>query len=270
MVCDPDDWTYISSIRVPFPIWKNWNPSKVFPENLMGFCGFFSAYVVYPITNDYILSFTYVYAFVVSVFIVSYIIALMLLVKKILKITLQASIVYSFIAYLLHFLFMLSQDTNNMFMFTASNLNCFVNYTIPSLFCFVLATYFISIYLSDYNYLFIDLKREKEQQNYLKMGIIALLIYLAIFSNMVCNIIFVAPFIYMFLEMLFVYIRTNGVKRLFKISTVKKYGLFAYIFFLESFCLIFEYNGGRAESLSFNGGGCWYNNRCQVHFGTYQ
>lgn len=32
MVCDPDDWTYISSIRLPIPIWKNWNPSKVFPE----------------------------------------------------------------------------------------------------------------------------------------------------------------------------------------------------------------------------------------------
>ena len=32
MVCDPDDWTYISSIRYAIPLWKDWNPSKVLPE----------------------------------------------------------------------------------------------------------------------------------------------------------------------------------------------------------------------------------------------
>ena len=105
MICDPDDWTYISSIRSPYPIWKNWNPSKVFSENLMGICGFFSAYVVYPVLKDYILSFTYVYAFVISIFITFYMTALLLLIRKVLNMKIQESLICSFVAYLLHFLF---------------------------------------------------------------------------------------------------------------------------------------------------------------------
>ena len=73
MICDTDDWNYISSTRLAIPLWGNWNPSKVFPETLMGLCGFFAAYVIYPLLGDYIFSLTYVFAFVVSTFIVLYI-----------------------------------------------------------------------------------------------------------------------------------------------------------------------------------------------------
>lgn len=104
MVCDPDDWTYISSIRYAIPLWKDWNPSKVLPETLMGLCGYFSAYVKHPIIGDYILSFTYVYAFVVSLFIGIYIIAILLFIRKIFDATIQCSLACSLIAYFLHFL----------------------------------------------------------------------------------------------------------------------------------------------------------------------
>ena len=156
MICDADDWNYISSTRLAIPLWGNWNPSKVFPETLMGLCGFFAAYIIYPLSGDYIYSLTYVYAFVVSAFVVLYIIALLFFVKRILNMTMRGALVCSLMAYLLHFLFMLQPGTNNIFMFTASNLNCFVNYTIPVLLCSMLALYFVQKYLFDYNSLLYD------------------------------------------------------------------------------------------------------------------
>lgn len=30
MICDPDDWTYISYIRQAVPLWGAWNPAKIF------------------------------------------------------------------------------------------------------------------------------------------------------------------------------------------------------------------------------------------------
>lgn len=256
MVCDPDDWTYISSIRYAIPIWKDWNPSKVFPETLMGLCGFFAAYAIYPIIGDYIMSFTYVYAFIVTLFIVFYIIAILLFVKKALSMTMHSSLVCSFIAYLLHFLFMLHRGTDNLFMLTACNLNCFLNYTIPVLFCLMLALHFIQKYLFSKNSLLLNenlnCERLYDQHNYYKTGVVAFLIYLSIFSNMVCNIILIGPFIYMFVSILGGQIKAYGVKKVFKVSNIKRYALFIYTFLLELICLIFEYNGGRAKSLTFN------------------
>lgn len=257
MICDPDDWTYISSVRFPIPIWKDWNPAKVLPENLMGICGFFAAYVVYPILGDYILSFTYVYALLTAVFITVYIITLLFFVKKILGICTRASLICSFVAYLLHFLFMLHRGANNLFMFSAGDLNCFVNYTIPNLFCFVLAIYFVSKYLENPCSLLIDesnsIFENTKYPIYLKSGVIILLLYLSIFSNMVCNIIIMAPFIYMFCGILFNQIKLNGIRNLFSLSNIKRYAIFVYIFMLEIICLVFEYNGGRSKSLDSGG-----------------
>ncbi len=254
MICDTDDWTYISSIRLAIPLWGNWNPSKVFPETLMGLCGFFSAYVVYPLSGDYIFSFTHVYAFIVSIFIVFYIMALLFFVKKILNMTMQGGVVCSMIAYLLHFLFMLHPGANNIFMFTASNLNCFVNYTIPVLFCFILASYFVQKYLFDNNSLLCD-ENLNFRQTFNKIGAMAFFIYLSIFSNMVCNIVIIAPFIYMFSAIILEQIKACGIKKVFTLSNIKRYSLFIYVFGLEFACLIFEYNGGRANDLNFLGGG---------------
>lgn len=253
MICDTDDWNYISSTRLAIPLWGNWNPSKVFPETLMGLCGFFAAYVIYPLLGDYIFSLTYVFAFVVSTFIVLYIAALLFFVKKILSMTMQGALVCSLIAYLLHFLFMLHPGTNNIFMFTASNLNCFANYTIPALLCLILALYFVQKYLFDSNSLLHN-ENLSDRQNIIKIGVMAFLIYLCIFSNMVCNIIIIAPFIYMFSTIFLRQIKDSGIKKVFSLSNIKRYALFIYVFGLELICLIFEYNGGRAQDLNFSGG----------------
>ena len=156
--------------------------------------------------------------------------------------TMRGALVCSLMAYLLHFLFMLQPGTNNIFMFTASNLNCFVNYTIPVLLCSMLALYFVQKYLFDYNSLLYD-KNLNCRQPVEKIGAIAFLIYLAIFSNMVCNIIIIAPFICMFSTIFLRQMKEDGIKKVLSISNIKRYVLFIYVFGLEFVCLIFEYNG---------------------------
>lgn len=251
MVCDPDDWTYISYIRRPWPIWKDWNPAKVFPETFMGMLGYFAAYVIYPITKDYILSFTYVYAIVISIFIMLYIFTIAELLKKMLCLSNIQSMALAFIAFLMHFIILLSEDVNNMFMFTASNLNCYMNYLIPTLLCFILVVTFFLRFLECPENLWWKGSISKNKYNYFKLGCLMVLLYLAVFSNMVCNIVLLSPLIYMFLSNFFCQIKKEGGRSLFSFRTVKRYILFEYVFVLEIICLFFEYNGGRANDLEF-------------------
>lgn len=252
MVCDPDDWTYISYIRKPWPLWKDWNPAKVFPETFTGMLGYFAAYVISPIIKDYIQSFTWVFATVISFAIMVYILTIAVFLKKVLKMTDKQSVVLAFIAFLMHFLILFSQETDNMFMFTATDLNCFMNYLIPSIFCFILMIKLLMYFLERPENLLWENFVKKNSYNYFKLGCWMVLLYLAVFSNMVCNIVLIAPFIYMFLINISRQILCKGIYSLCSFQIIKKYLLFVYVFGLELWCLIFEYNGGRAASLEFN------------------
>lgn len=69
MICDPDDWTYISYIRQAVPLWGAWNPAKIFPETIEGLLGDFAAFVIYPIVGKYGYAMSYVsVSFLLSVF----------------------------------------------------------------------------------------------------------------------------------------------------------------------------------------------------------
>ena len=45
---DTDDWKYASYSRQAVPLWKNWNPTRVFPEIFMSLCYDFASAVFYP------------------------------------------------------------------------------------------------------------------------------------------------------------------------------------------------------------------------------
>ena len=70
---DGDDWLYLSYARKAVPLWGDWNPARVLPEVLMPLCGAVAAYVVMPLTGDYIGSITIVSAVVVSGFLTAYV-----------------------------------------------------------------------------------------------------------------------------------------------------------------------------------------------------
>ena len=240
-ISDPDDWTYISKIRIPVPSLKQYNPAKVFPETFMGLCGYFAAYFIYPIINDYTMSMSYVYSAVVSFFIASSILCVAILVKKMLNCGFGISISSSFVFFALHFLIFKLKNDNNDFLYTASNLNCFMNYLIPLLSCFIMTIFFLWKYT----------ECEKDTPHYIcnneKSIIIGFLLcwaYLNIFSNMICNIVLVAPCTFLFLRNAFIEFKHKSFDKSFFVQNY----MYEYIFVLEIICLLFEGNGNRAAS----------------------
>lgn len=75
-----------------------------------------------------------------------------------------------------------------------------------------------------------------------------LLIYIAVFSNMVCNVVLIIPMALSFAGFTFNEIKMNGVKSVISKSFIKRNMYCLYTFCLEVVCLVFEYNGGRAQS----------------------
>ena len=72
VVFDADDWSYLAYVRKTTPVWGEWNPAKVFPEVIFPFISTIAAWVLAPITRDYITAQTLMHAFVVSLSITMY------------------------------------------------------------------------------------------------------------------------------------------------------------------------------------------------------
>ena len=66
---DGDDWYFSGSIRLPWPMWGVFNPSKVFPEILEPLGGYIAAFMVYPLTGDYVASIAHTQSIIISAFI---------------------------------------------------------------------------------------------------------------------------------------------------------------------------------------------------------
>lgn len=244
-ISDPDDWTYISKIRMPFPSLNEYNPAKVFPETIMGLCGYFAAYVIYPIIGDYTWSMTFVYASVVSLVIAVSIVCVCTLIKNLLYCNLWTSISGSLVFFLLHFIIFKAGENNNNFLLTASNLNCFMNYTIPLLSCFIMAMFIFKEYINCENDKPCNLGSGKKT---IIIGLVLLWSYLNIFSNMICNIILVAPITFLFLRNALIALKGKSFNKKFFIENY----MYEYILLLEMICLFFEGNGNRAASFEVN------------------
>lgn len=244
-ISDPDDWTYISKIRIPFPSLNEYNPAKVLPETIMGLCGYFAAYVIYPIIGDYTWSMTLVYASIVSFAIAVSIVCVCTLIKFLLQCNIWTSISGSLVFFLLHFIIFKAGESNNNFLFTASNLNCFMNYTIPLLSCFIMVMLIFKKYINCENgkpyYLCSDKKTTI-------IGLMILWSYLNIFSNMICNIILVAPITFLFLRNALIALKRKSINKKFFIENY----MYEYVLLLEMICLFFEGNGNRAASFEVN------------------
>lgn len=67
---DGDDWRYIGALRIPLPMWGVWNPTRVLPETLMSVGGYIAAFIVYPISKNYVNSLSITEAFIIALFII--------------------------------------------------------------------------------------------------------------------------------------------------------------------------------------------------------
>ena len=175
---DLDDWSYIIKNRIFLPMWGVWNPAKVFPEFLYPLMSSIGAYVIYPLNNDYLQSQCIIHAIVVSLSITGYALSFLHFIRR--KFELSASTAYmlSILFLMLHFLIFRTEESNNIYMFYANNVNCYYNYILPNLLC---ASLVLSLLSNDW-------LKDKFQSKF-KYSIIIVLLYLAICSNLYSSII---------------------------------------------------------------------------------
>ena len=233
VIYDADDWTYISLHREFIPLWGAWNPSKLFPETLMPLCGSVAAFVVNPIVHNYLKSITIVTSFLVSFMITLYIYMFVKMIKVRFKLPEYKSLFLGALFFLFHFLLLVVGSENNQYMFFTHNVNCYYNYLIPNLLNFIMVFYFISKEKMDFS-----LSSIKD----VKSGILLLLIYISIFSNLLCNIVIG---VYAGVEVLIHFLEDGKKKSI--IEFFKKYFILILILISWLVSVIYELSGGRAK-----------------------
>lgn len=133
VVFDADDWSYLAYVRATTPVWGEWNPAKVFPEVIFPFFSTVAAYLVMPLTHDYITAQTVMHALVVSLSITGYLCCFSRLLRRCFPVSRLTASVVTCLFLLVHFLALRSVDSGNQYLFYCVDLNCYYNYLLPAL-----------------------------------------------------------------------------------------------------------------------------------------
>lgn len=180
MPFDSDDWTFMSANRIALPSPRYWNPSRVMPEVLMPLFSGLAAYTIYPITGDYFGAQITMHAIVVSFSITLYVYFFVRLIRNKMGVTENMSMLHALLFLSLHFLIFRTADSDNRHLFYSHDLTCYYFYIIPNMLNAILV-----MSLLEHDWL------ESNNFSYLKKGLVAAVIYLAICSNLYCSDIFV-------------------------------------------------------------------------------
>ena len=233
---DADDWTYTSYTRLAIPLWKDWNPCRIYPEIFMSFCSNLGLFFIKPFLNSYIDSLSVAYGMVVSVFVIIYIFRLTKLINSLFTVFGKDVMIISILFLLLHFWSFRNWYTDNDYFFYSKNTTCYFYYVIPNLHNASLVLYFAE-----------DISRLKMSyyENKWKLGMILLLLYLGIFSNLFPTIILISFFSYFLLLAVIRSIKekTFSWKKMLSENFISLISLL-----LWSVSLVFEAMGGRSES----------------------
>lgn len=238
-IYDSDDWHYISFSRHALPSVRQWNPTKILPETLLPLCAEIAVRFVMPFTKDYIGSMGMVFAVVVSLGIVGYIMSFGKHLETEYGIKGIQSVLVMMLILLLHFLPFNTHISGNAHLFWADNVNCVFNYTIPGLLNGIL---FLVLFSA-------DPEIQKRGKRYTASGILLLLIYLAVNSNMFQSIMISSLAGVKLLLSLFAD-RGRSEKRLSKRylrEYIHKNSLWLSVLVLWILSLGFEVQGGRAS-----------------------
>lgn len=175
IVFDTDDWLYIFYARLPFPLWGDWNPTRIFPEVFMSLCSQVAVWLVYPIWGDYIGALSLVHGVVLSLFVTIYVLTFTLFTQKRLHATFASSVISGILFLLMHFWVFRCSDSSNSFLFAADDTTCVFYYTIPALLNLTLIFLFESFpHLTDLH----------TPSHLWEKGILLALVYFAVFSNL--------------------------------------------------------------------------------------
>lgn len=171
---DTDSWYYAFYHRHAWPIWRFWNPTRVFPEVFMPVVSQFSAHVIYPLVGDYFFSLTIGYAAVVSA-------AVTLLTWMLYRhFRREGSGLFECAALALlflicHFLILRSAENQNRYMLLTENTCTHFYYVLPNLMNCMLVLWLIDDQ---------KLKHLLAQEYYVRKSIFIVLAYFCMFSNL--------------------------------------------------------------------------------------
>lgn len=230
---DTDDWLNIYLRRSPFPEWGGWNPIKVFPETIMPLCADISGSVIYKILGNYIESFKWVNAFVMSVMAALYIFISTRVFKKKLKDDGNyVSIMLGLLFLICHFLIFRSDIERNSYLLWEMSMTSYYNYILPDLLASILTLWLV-----------LDKTILSINSNRVKNSIYIFLLYLSLNSNIFASVI---PMAYIGTSLLMNLVERIR-KRQFKIRLYIKVYLAELIFFLFwVISQVYEMNGIRA------------------------
>ena len=128
-----DDFRYFGSFMSdPIPRIGWWNVTRILSEYLMPLTGYLSAFIVYPMVGDYLLSASISLAIVIAVFLVGLFIAIYRLFSAICKDN-HISALVAIMVIVLCFVFFKSRPTENEHMFFAYHYNLYFYYVFPNI-----------------------------------------------------------------------------------------------------------------------------------------
>lgn len=234
IIYDADDWTYVAYVRKATPIWGDWNPAKVFPEVLMPFFSGIILHTLVPLVGDYMTGFTVGHALVVSGFITAYTWCLVTIIRRSFSLQRLSGLLIGTLFLIFHFLVFRSRDFDNGYLFHCEDLNCYYNYLLPALLNAMLLMWMMD--------------RERfdgflKNSHPVILGMFYLVLYLAIFSNLVTSGILAAYAGSMLL------LNLLKVRKNFKLAAYIRHNspwlITLGLWFVSA---VFELSGGRASS----------------------
>lgn len=233
---DTDSWRYAYYHRHPWPLWGDWNPTRVFPEVVMPLVSQFSACVIYPIVHDYFFSLTIGYAIAVSATIALLTWMVFQHFRKEDSNSFE-SIALTSLFLICHFLFLRSAKQDNKYMLLTDNTCTYFYYVIPNLLNCVLV-----FWLMDDPKLF----NFFSPGYYLRKSLFVLFVYFCVFSNLWGSMI---SGIYAGVVLLVSLIKTNKKNKHWIIDFLKKNDVLLLLLALWFLAQLFEFNGGRADNV---------------------
>ena len=230
-----DDWTYIARFRDALPDVRQWNPTRLLPETLMPLCGSIGAFLVTPMTGDYLSSLSLVCALVVCLFITAYVVVYYWAIQKLFAMEKPIALLCSFLFFVAHFLVFRSKSENNLYLFFSTSTACYFFYTLPVLLNAVLVMFF------ERN------RSEHKALGHAAKGMLLLACYLALYSNIFSSVVLA---VYAGVTLLL-----DGLESLFRrerrafVSVIRRDAVHILILAAWFICLYYEKSGGRADNI---------------------
>lgn len=167
-----DDWRYLSQYRSMMPSLRDWNPARVFPEIIFPILGYVAAYLVLPLSGDYIGAICQTFGTIISLFIIALCMSLYNLVENISS-SKATSILCMFLFIILSFLIFKNSDNDNVYLFYSPTLTQAVYYLIPNILNSIIVICILRVHFYS---------RQIKNINLYMSGCAFLLVYFAQFS----------------------------------------------------------------------------------------